>query len=71
MSNANKITETLTNAAPDLFEALKRLHSEIEFILGHEAGPTRDEMLERLHRDNDGRLRGAVMALRKAKGQTN
>jgi hypothetical protein len=69
--NTIKITETLTSAAPDLFKALKRLHSDIEFILAHEAGATRDEMLERLHRDNDGRLRGAVMALRKAKGQAN
>jgi hypothetical protein len=44
---------------------------EIESILSHEAGKTRDQLMERLHMDYDGKLRAARFAISKANGRTN
>ena len=65
--------ETMANArliacAPEMLEALTRLLNEIESICAHEAGATRDELLERLHMDWDGKLRAARAIISKAKG---
>jgi hypothetical protein len=51
------------NVLPELVDSLRRLALEIESIVAHEAGPTRDEHLERLHADHDGILRGARASL--------
>lgn len=58
----------LISCAPEMLEALMRLLNEIESICAHEAGATRDELLERLHMDWDGKLRAARMVISKAKG---
>lgn len=63
--------ENITSAAPELFAALKSLTLEIESILSHEAGKTRDQLMERLHMDYDGKLRSARLAISKANGRTN
>jgi len=58
----------LISCAPEMFEALVRLLLEVESICAHGAGETRDELLERLHMDWDGKLRAARMVITKAKG---
>jgi len=58
----------LISCAPEMLEALARLLNEVESICAHGAGETRDELLERLHRDWDGKLRAARMVITKAKG---
>ena len=58
----------LISCAPEMLEVLVRLLLEVESICAHGAGETRDELLERLHRDWDGRLRAARMVITKAKG---
>ena len=59
----------LISCAPEMLEALTRLLLEVESICAHEAGATRDELLERLHMDWDGRMRAARMVISKAKGE--
>ena len=59
----------LISCAPEMLEALTRLLNEIESICAHESGATRDELLERLHMDWDGKLRAARSIISKAKGQ--
>jgi ElaB/YqjD/DUF883 family membrane-anchored ribosome-binding protein len=63
--------QNITSAAPELLAALKSLTLEIESILSHEAGKTRDQLMERLHMDYDGKLRAARFAISKANGRTN
>ena len=63
--------ENIISAAPELLSALKSLTLEIESILSHEAGKTRDQLMERLHMDYDGKLRNARLAISKANGRTN
>ena len=58
----------LISCAPEMFEALARVLNEIESICAHGAGETRDELLERLHMDWDGKLRAARMVISKVKG---
>lgn len=66
-------SEKLANArliasAPDLLSALQRLVLEVESICAHEAGPTRDMLIERLHKDWDGKILDSRHAISKAKG---
>lgn len=56
----------LIAAAPELLAALRRLALQVESITAHEAGPTRDELLERLHIGHDAGLREARAAIAKA-----
>jgi len=70
-NGTNTMNENITSAAPELLSALKSLTLEIESILSHEAGKTRDQLLERLHMDWDGKLRAARFAISKANGRTN
>ena len=70
-NDKNTMNENITSAAPELFAALKSLTLEIESILSHEAGKTRDQLIERLHMDYDGKLRAARFAISKANGRIN
>lgn len=70
-NDKNTMNENITSAAPELLAALKSLTLEIESILSHEAGKTRDQLLERLHMDYDGKLRAARFAISKANGRIN
>jgi hypothetical protein len=63
-----KANARLISCAPEMLDALTRLLNEIESICAHGAGATRDELLERLHMDWDGRLRAARAAISKATG---
>lgn len=65
------MNEKIASAAPEMFAALKSLTMEIESILSHEAGKTRDQLMERLHMDYDGKLRAARFAISKASGRIN
>lgn len=56
----------LISAAPDMLEALRRLALVVEDIGAHGPGATRDEIIERMHRDDSGVLRQARAAIRKA-----
>ena len=58
----------LISCAPEMLGALGRLLNEVESICAHGAGETRDELLERLHMDWDGKLRAARMVISKVKG---
>ena len=53
---------------PALLSSLERLLMEVESICAHDAGATRDELLEKLHMDWDGKLRNARFAISVAKG---
>ena len=70
-NDKNMTNENIISAAPELLLALKSLTLEIESILSHEAGKTRDQLMERLHMDYDGKLRAARFAISKANGRTN
>jgi hypothetical protein len=70
-NDKNMTNENITSAAPELLAALKSLTLEIESILSHEAGKTRDQLMERLHMDYDGKLRAARFAISKANGRSN
>lgn len=56
----------LISAAPELLDALRRLALAVEDIGAHGPGATRDEIIERMHRDDSGVLRSARMAILKA-----
>lgn len=60
---------SLIASAPDLLRALQRLVLEVESICAHEAGSTRDMLIERLHKDWDGKILDSRRAISKAKGQ--
>lgn len=59
----------LIASAPDLLRALQRLVLEVESICAHEAGAMRDVLIERLHKDWDGKILDSRLAISKAKGQ--
>lgn len=59
----------LIASAPELLRALQRLVLEVESICAHEAGPTRDMLIERLHKDWDGKILDSRHAISKAKGE--